>query len=148
MKQDRSDKFFKLDMLESFKLGICLSEERRKSFESNIQSKKSTFLEVSSNVSGTSQISTKDNRACSDNFVGNSYSPVTVSLNDISSVNLGSILDSVSQTEANTSNSILLNQNPTEIFQSLSISAPSNDFDQSKNDRFDTSESDRDKIKR
>ena len=30
----------------------------------------------------------------------------------------------------------------------LSISAPSNDFDQSKNDRFDTSESDRDKIKR
>ena len=126
-------------MLESSKLGFCLSEEKRKSFESNIQSKKSTFLEVSSNVSGTSQNSTKDNRACSDNFVGNSCSPVTVSLNDISSVNLGSILDSVSQTEANTSNAILLNQNPTDAFPSLSISAPSNDFDQSINDRIDAS---------
>ena len=58
MKQDRSDKFFKSDMLESSKLGICLSEEKRKSLESNIQSKTSTILEVSSNVSRTSQIST------------------------------------------------------------------------------------------
>ena len=90
----------------------------------------------------------KDNRACSDIFVGNSCSPVTVSLNDSSSVNLGSILDSVSQTEANTSNAILLNQNPTETFPSLSISAPSNNFDQSINDRIDASECERDKIKR
>ena len=68
MKHDRLDNFFKPDMLESSKLGICLCEEKRKLFESNMRSKKSTFLEVSSDVSGTSQISTKDNRACSDNF--------------------------------------------------------------------------------
>merc|ERR1712238_7724 len=58
MKQDRSDKFFKSDMSQSSKLGICLSEEKRKSLESNIQSKTSAILEVSSNVSRTSQIST------------------------------------------------------------------------------------------
>ena len=64
---------------------------------------------------------------------------ISQSFNGSSSVNLGTILDSVSQTEENTSNAILLNQNPTETFPSLSISAPSNDFDQSKNDRFDAS---------
>ena len=101
MKEDRSDKFFNSDMLELSKLGIYLSEEKSKSFESNMQSKKSTFLEVSSNISGTSQISTKDNRACSDNFVGNSCSPVTISLNDNSSVNLVSFTNRRKYVERN-----------------------------------------------